>query len=315
MFGKRTSSLLTAAGVIAVLPLMDGCRFGGGFDSFSTLDIKQTSNARVAYLTLSSKPGNPPITGSSDSGGTGSANIVADGAHASMTPDFNGIKPQKDLPIASASPELYGDGSSSIYVERQTGLNEQDDTFLTYHESHDGNTTMYARGYVGTRTDAGVITNLRKSAVPRSATYTGTGFANVGQGGHAYEIDGDLLLTADFSAPEGKNALSGSITDASVTAPTADNPDGINQVKFKGSLRDNEPDYGITDIELATTSANVTLVEIDDGGGTGSFFGSKAQGTMGVFAGAGVTSYRTKEGKGKHVNVIGSFAGKATTAP
>lgn len=311
--------LIAVAGLVAALPFADGCKSTGSFDNgdFLSGDLTPTSNARFAMIeTFKKNDGTGGIAGSSRRGATGSATITADGTTASFKPDSDGVEPQSGLPINHAADpsEVYGDPDSSIAVERQAGLNEAGDTFLTYHETHDGNFTTYARGYAGTRSDAGVITAARNATSPRMAIYDGAGSAYVGQGDFAYFVDGALRMNVQFNGATA--GIAGKITDTSVTSATEDNPNGVNQVTFTGAFRDGSPDYDINDIRLnATSSANTDnpsgqVATIKQGGGVGSFFGSTAQGTMGAFTGTGLTT--TSGGKDEsEVNVIGSFAGKA----
>jgi len=278
----------------------------------SETNYDKDKNARVSYLSMTTK-GDAEMN--TDAGqvkaGSSSAEISADGTNASL-------KMPKDSVIANQDVarnhdwdpnEIYGDKGNSVQVEHTTGLNEENDTFLTYHENKSSpQVTELARGYAGTRSDASVIAGLRNQA-NHSATYNGTGSAYVGQGEYDYFVDGSLQMTAQFSGA--KAGLVGQIMQTA--APDlSKNPNGVNQVTFTGKFIDGSSDYSIGDIKLNATgmassgNPNGEVATITNGGGVGSFFGSHAQGTMGTFSGAGQT---TDSGQSP-VNVIGSFQGK-----
>lgn len=283
----------------------------------------QDKNARVAYLSMLNKngPGMNTDAGQVKSGAS-SAAITANGANASLTmPDGSAIRNQAVARDTSWNPtEYYGDQDNSIVVERTAGLNEEGDTFLTYHEQGGAASPPsperreLARGYAGTRSDASVVAALR-NRTNHSATYTGTGSAYVGQDDYTYNVDGTLLMTARFA---GANAgLTGQIMQTA--APDLKtNPNGVDQVTFTGKFIDNSPDYAINDIKLNATSSastdnpNGQIADVKNGGGVGSFFGSHAQSTMGVFAGTGETTNDPKGSSHSLVNVIGSFQGTTT---
>jgi hypothetical protein len=294
--------LLAVAGVVVALPFAVGCgggKFVAGGESGS---FDPDANARVAYIATEGSDADG-IKNEEVATGTASATITADAQSASYDPDTGDIQGQTNLPAGQGG--IYGDAQSSIY-RQQTAVSDQGDTFLTYHEVKDGTRTELSRGYTGTRSDASTVADLR-SATNHTATYTGTGSALVGQGDDpkfSYYVDGNMTMNATFAGQT--PGISGRIVDTTVTAPTQYNPNGVNTVLFSGSFIDDSPDYEINDIRLNQNTNEIAV--IDNGGGVGSFFGSHAGGTMGVFAGTGGTT----DEHPSPVKVIGSFQG--TTA-
>jgi hypothetical protein len=284
----------------------------------SNASFDKDSNARVTYLYMTNSDGPATITDPGEiQSGSSSANITADGAKATLQlPTGSVVTGQEVARDASVDgAEYYGDQHNSVVVQRTPGLNEEDDTFLSYHEQNTSGTpqlspqvTQLARGYSGTRSDASVVAGLR-SQENHSATYSGTGSAYIGQGDYAYFVDGGLQMTAQFGGAD--VGLSGQIMQTD-PVDLQTNPNGVNRVSFKGEFIDDSPDYKIGAIKLNATGAASTdnpdgqIATISNGGGVGSFFGSHAQGTMGAFAGSGET---TDAGKSP-VRIIGSFQGK-----
>jgi hypothetical protein len=313
---KRMLGLAAGAGFVAALPLLTGCQgesdgsAGGFLNEFSG-----TSSSRLATIsTEKSDTGKEGIAGSKLRTASDAATVTADGKSASLVPDqMHGIERQKDLARNSDydPAEVYGDAQKNIVVtSRPTGLNEENDTFLTFHENHVTNQltkqTQYAAAYTGTRSDPDVVTALRGRS-NHSATYTGTGSAYVGQGDFDYHIDGILNLTARFNGADA--GLAGQIVQTK-PADLATNPNGVNAATFTGQFIDKSPDYTIGDIRLRNPDGEVAA--ITEGGGVGSFFGSHAQGTMGAFVGTGRTTNDSAGAGHSSVNVIGSFEGKTS---
>lgn len=302
-----------------------GCPSASDQFFFRPGDLDKASNARVTYLRMSNDKGAATITTPGEiRPGAGPANISADGTKASFALTAgNELSSQENLARNSSFPsaEAYGDQQDSIVVQRTPGLNEENDTFLTYHEQKTStpavHVTELARGYAGTRSDASVITALRNQA-NHSATYNGTGSAYVGQGDYAFFVDGSLQMTARFAGPNA--GISGNIAQTTPFDP-ATNPNGVDRVTFTGQFIDNSPDYSIANIKLNATGAASTdnpdgqIADIKNGGGVGSFFGAHAQGTMGSFAGTGETTNDPKGSSHSPVNVIGSFQGTTTDNP
>lgn len=293
------------------LPLAAGCAEPRAFQHFTTLD--QSKNARVAYLATNSNTEQPTFgdTATSVVGRT-SADITADGKTANYTSGPESYsESQKDLAYAPSTGEFYGDQNSNIVVVREHGLNEADDTFLTFHEnrfksSNNNYRTEFDRGYAGTRSDASVIADLRGRA-DHSAIYSGTGSAKVAQGDYVYDVDGSMKMKANFTGADA--GLTGLIIQGT-PVDLATNPNGVNQVKFEGKFVDGSPDYDISNIRLRNADGEVAT--IDNGGGVGSFFGSHAQGTMGAFSGTGQTTNDPTGADHSPVNIIGSFQGKTS---
>jgi hypothetical protein len=305
---SKTASL---ALVCVALPLAAGCSpEPRAFQQFANLD--QSKNARVAYLATNSDKEQPTF-GNTETSVVGrvAADITADGKTASYTSDPQGVsQSQKDLAYAPSTGEFYGDQNSNIVVVREHGLNEADDTFLTFHENRfkSNNTnfrTEFDRGYVGTRSDASVIADLRGQA-DHSAIYSGTGSAKVAQGDYVYDVDGSMKMKVNFAGAN--TGLTGLIMQGTPIDPVT-NPSGVNQVKFEGKFVDGTPDYDVSNIRLRNADGEVAA--ISNGGGMGSVFGAHAQGTMGAFSGTGQT---TNDPGSDHspVNIIGSFQGKTS---
>lgn len=293
---------------------------------FRPADLDTASNARVTYLRMTNDKGQATITAPGEiKPGAGPADISADGTKASFALTAgHEISSQENLARDSSFPsaEVYGDQHDSIVVQRTPGLNEENDTFLTYHEvstpsSSQVSVTELARGYAGTRSDASVVTALRSQA-NHSATYSGTGSAYVGQGDYAYFVDGSLQMTAQFAG--GTTGISGNIVQTTPFDP-ATNPSGVNRVGFTGKFIDNSPDYQIGGIQLSatgsvsTTNPGGVVADIKNGGGVGSFYGAHAQGTMGSFAGTGETTNDPQGAPHSPVTLIGSFQGTTADNP
>jgi hypothetical protein len=283
---KRHVLLATA---VALAPFAAGC----GPD---VMQFAADKNGRAAYIVNNDPAGNGDFRDAVTASGVTSVMATANGATFSYAPESSDLAALSNL--QQVSPTRYQNANGDFAEVNQVLAGIVPDAFLVFTQNNpaDTHTTQYTYGYSGTRAPQTFVDTLTNNK--HKATYTGGSDFRGAIGNQYMMMSGTLTMDVEFG--DGKNEVQGSIGTLVGTPPVP-----MDQVKFEGSLSHTNSDFEITSVEMlnGTTVINAT----GNSGGVGSFFGDRAQGTIGVFHVDGMMADGTTR-----VNALGQFHGSTT---
>jgi len=296
-------------GLAAVAAMLVGIPFATGCGDKTSFQLEDTTS-RMAYTV------NDPLSPNSAASEAGSdaATVVVTPDSAGFETPSDGVRNQNNLvrnPGGDNANQLFAGksytgtnvdgGPAEIYVGDTMTVGGED-VFLSVHDNVVGTTRKErALAYTGNRTSIDTIDQLR-GRDSHQATYTGAGRITGNTGPANLAVDGTLEMTVNFTG--GDADVTGRMDFTTPQGP--DNGNGLTSMTFDGAFADGSADYSINNIKIQKNDAD--YVELDKQSGVGSFFGTNAGGTVGVFAGSG----RTLDAFPSDVNVNGYFVGSTT---
>ena len=296
-----------ALGGVAVLlmPALAGC-------PATRASFLGDTDARSAFMVNEAAAGNN--AGFADSvvaQGKAATSIAKDGSTLSYFITSDEVHDMTDL--VDQGGEFYTSPTGYAVVTDIPDVDNDgtpDDTFLVFtgNNPQSQERTEYTMAYHGTRTDTAVVDELRDNG--RSATYTGTGNVRGAVGSDEVDLTGDLTMTAHFDRKD--DIVQGRIDNLIGLAPAVafDEVD-FDGGTFSGSTGDARPaDFDITGVRLSNGGSDITTVD-GSTSGTGSYFGPRAGGTIGVFSYSGRINSGVDPAQ-PEVHLLGSFHGSTT---